>query len=212
MYFDEIAAKWDDDRRCERARILSEEIKRVWNGKPEAVLDFGCGTGLLTYALSSCATELYGYDTSAEMQKVFLLKQKKYGLDHVHLVTDEERKQMTFDVIFSSMVLHHIEDVKAKIMDLKRSLVPDGIFVWIDLDEEDGTFHKGEFDFHGHNGFAREEVKNMLQGCGFYDVSIKTVYQGEKMSEGKPVAYSLFLAVACENAEITDNIGPEGVR
>lgn len=196
MYFDDVAIKWDDKRRCERAQIISAELKKGWNGRQGIVLDFGCGTGLLTYALYPYAAEIYGYDTSIEMQKIFQLKREIYQVDNVQLVTGEKIKEITFDVIFSSMVFHHIADVKAEIAELKKSLASNGIFMWIDLDEEDGTFHKNEPDFHGHNGFSRKEVQNILQSCGFHEISIKTVYQGEKIMENKPIEYSLFLATA----------------
>ncbi len=196
MYFDDVAIKWDDKRRCERAQILSAELKKEWNGREVVVLDFGCGTGLLTYALYPYAAAIYGYDTSIEMQKVFQLKREMYHADNVTLATAEKVKESTFDVIFSSMVFHHIIDVKAKIAELKKSLAPDGLFMWIDLDEEDGSFHKNEPDFHGYNGFSRKEVQNILQDCSFHEISIKTIYQGEKIIENEPIAYSLFLATA----------------
>ena len=196
MHFDEMAMTWDTQKRWERAQLLSAAIKDSWGGTPKAVLDFGCGTGLLTFALAPYAGAVYGYDTSTEMQRVFQEKQNSDPSKNVQFVTAEAMESMAYDVIFSSMVLHHIPNINATISGLKRLLAPNGIFLWIDLDTEDGTFHKNEPDFRGHNGFSRHEVQRTLQNCGFSEVNIKNVYEGEKAIDGKPMAYSLFLAAA----------------
>ncbi len=196
MHFDEMAMTWDTQKRWERAQMLSAAIKDSWSDTPKAVLDFGCGTGLLTFALAPYAGAVYGYDTSTEMQRVFQEKQNSDPSKNVQFVTVEAMESMAYDVIFSSMVLHHIPNINATISGLKRLLAPNGVFLWIDLDAEDGTFHKNEPDFRGHNGFSRHEVQRTLQNCGFSEVNIKNVYEGEKAIDGKPMAYSLFLAAA----------------
>lgn len=195
MYFDDVAITWDDKRRCERTQILATELKKVIN-VTQRVLEFGCGTGLLTFALCPYVSEIYGYDTSIEMQKIFQTKREIYKANNVQLITAAKIKESKFDIIISSMVFHHIPDVKTEIVRLKQSIVRNGIFIWIDLDEENGAFHKNEPDFYGHNGFSRQEVLNILRSCGFHEISIKTIYKGEKIIASNPVDYSLFLAMA----------------
>ena len=196
MNFDDAALTWDTPMRCVRAKILASQIRNVWKEKPDSVLDFGCGSGLVAFELRAHAGMIYGYDASQGMGHVFQEKREAFAADNVHFLTEEEMRKLSYDVIFSSMVLHHIPDVEAEIAGLKRILKPGGRLIWIDLDAEDGSFHADDPDFLGHNGFERDEVKRILEGCGFRDISMRTIYQAEKQVNGVAVPYSLFMAVA----------------
>jgi len=160
------------------------------------VLDFGCGTGLIAFELGAHARMVYGYDPSPEMGRVFQEKRAALRADNVQFLTGEQMRARSYDGIVTSMVMHHIPDVASEIAGLKRLLAPGGRLVWIDLDADDGSFHADEPDFHGHNGFGRDEVRRILAGCGFQDIKIGTVFQGEKRVDGRALPYTLFKAVA----------------
>jgi 2-polyprenyl-3-methyl-5-hydroxy-6-metoxy-1,4-benzoquinol methylase len=196
MNFDEAAPTWDTPLRRERAAVLASQIRNAWEGRPESVLDFGCGSGLIAFELRAHAGMVYGYDASREMGRVFQEKREALQVDNVRFLTEGEMRSLCYDVIVSSMVLHHIGDVEAEIAALKRLLKPGGRLVWIDLDAEDGSFHAEEPGFQGHNGFDRDEVKRILTDVGFPEVGLRTVFQGEKQVNGRAVPYTLFMAVA----------------
>jgi ubiquinone/menaquinone biosynthesis C-methylase UbiE len=197
MNFDDAAPEWDTPLRRVRAKILAAQIRGAFRGeRPESVLDFGCGSGLIAFELRSHAGMVYGYDASQEMGRVFREKCEALQADNVRFLAAEEMRSHTYEAIIASMVMHHIQDVEAEIEGLKRLMRPNGCFVWIDLDEDDGSFHAEEPDFNGHNGFDRDEVRRILENCGFQDVSIRTVIEGEKPVNGGQVAYTLFKAVA----------------
>jgi len=195
-YFDEAALTWDTPIRRERALALAEAIRGAWGKAPSTALDFGCGTGLLTFALCPYIHEISGYDPSAEMRRIFEIKREMCQADNVRLVTQAQMREHAYDVIVSSMVLHHIPDVRSETQGLAGRLAPGGRFLWIDLDEDDGSFHASEPGFDGHNGFSRSEVKEILEGAGFREISVRTVYQGVKTLESRSVPYSLFMGVA----------------
>lgn len=71
-----------------------------------------------------------------------------------------------------------------------------GYLCIVDLDEEDGSFHKNYPDFDGHNGFNQEELKKVLIGAGFRDIESNTFFYDEKIIEGQKINYSLFLMKA----------------
>lgn len=70
-----------------------------------------------------------------------------------------------------------------------------GYLCIIDLDEEDGSFHKEDKDFNGHNGFNQNDLKNILLETGFKEAEVNTFYKDEKLVEERKVDYSLFLMV-----------------
>ena len=103
--------------------------------------------------------------------------------------------EKSYDVIYTSMALHHIVDTETTIKNLHKLLKKDGYLCIIDLDEEDGSFHKEEKDFNGHNGFNQNDLKNALLETGFKKVETNTFYEDEKVVEEMKVKYSLFLMV-----------------
>jgi SAM-dependent methyltransferase len=195
MDFDKAAATWDSPVRIERAKVLAAEILKSWPESPASALDFGCGSGLIAFRLCGRAGEVFGYDPSPDMARAFREKAKAHPACGARFISREEMSRRTFDVIVSSMVLHHIRDVRGEIAALRERLAPDGRFFWIDLDAEDGAFHRDEPGFDGHDGFERDAVLKILKECGFRSASIRTVFEGHKATGGGPLAYSLFLAI-----------------
>ncbi len=197
MLFDDAALNWDTPERIERAQALAASLLHSIGDKPKTtVLEFGCGTGLISFALRKHFESIYCVDTSEGMLNVLRKKIEKTGSTNlmpadIGLLEQKEFIGM-FDVIYSSMVFHHILDVEAQLRALHPLLKPGGLLITIDLDQEDGSFHRAEPDFNGHNGFDRKAIAEWMQACGFSSVRIDTVYQGKKGE----LPYSLFLCRA----------------
>jgi len=63
------------------------------------------------------------------------------------------------------------------------------------LDQEDGSFHGAGFD--GHNGFVREDLKEIAITMGFKNIQFHELYSITKATaSGEEKAYPLFLLVA----------------
>lgn len=201
MYFDEIAAKWDTERRIERARVLADKIyKEIDDSNNKRGLEIGCGTGLISFELKDKLQEIYCSDISSEMLKVLKRKIEKYQVKNMHIynenknyLQDDEGK---FDVVYSSMAFHHIDDIENELKRIHDLLRENGQMIIIDLDKEDGSFHKEEKDFHGHNGFDRDEFRKSVERCGFKKIEFKTIYEGEKQLKSGLIKYSLFMCSA----------------
>lgn len=201
MSFDEKARMWDNPERIKRTEILSKAIiERIEDASEKTALEIGCGTGLFTTRLSKVLKEVACFDTSEEMVKVLKEKIKEGNLKNISIYTEEilnnEEFYEKFDIVYSSMVFHHIVDIEKEFELLSKLLKKGGQVIIIDLDEEDGSFHKNEKDFNGHNGFNRDEFKDILEKYGFMDVTFETVFNGTKIVFDKGVDYSLFLCVA----------------
>jgi hypothetical protein len=65
------------------------------------------------------------------------------------------------------MALHHIIDTRNTLKNLYEMLVSDGYLCIVELVEDDGSFHKLEKDFNGHNGFNQDKLKSLLEELGF---------------------------------------------
>lgn len=198
MNFDDYAKNWDTDKRINRAKIIANEISNSIdiNGNMSA-MEFGCGTGLVSFNLFDKFKNITLVDSSKGMIDILNTKIDKYNINNMstfHLdILHENLLDMKFDVIYTSMVLHHIPDTAGIIKNLYKLLNNDGYLCIVDLDEEDGRFHKEYPDYDGHNGFDQEKLKSILNYAGFKDIESNTFYYGEKIIEDEKINYSLFL-------------------
>lgn len=194
------ARDWDSDPlKVERARKVADAIRKNVRLTPGmTALEYGCGTGLLSFALQSSLGSITLADSSAGMLEVLREKIAASGIHNMHplrldLATDPLLDQR-FDIIYSMMTLHHIVDTRKVLADFYTLLDQPGKLFIADLDREDGSFHGTGFD--GHNGFDQAELTADLEQAGFGQVRFSTVYEMVKEVGGKSRSYPLFLMVA----------------
>ena len=199
MCFDTAASGWDNEMRTERAKVIAAEIRAYLPDKTKSrAMEFGCGTGLI----SSCLTDRFEHitliDTSAQMIKVLEDKIAARRITNMTPVlmdinADEEVRKARYDVIYTSMALHHIPDTEGTLKNLKEMLADGGCLVIVDLTEDDGSFHRLEKDFDGHNGFDRIAMGSLMERLGYRDMESRVFYHAVKSIEGREVPYSLFI-------------------
>lgn len=199
MNFDDYAKTWDTDKKIERARIIANEISNSMgvNGKNYSAMEFGCGTGLVSFNLYDKLRSIALVDSSKGMIDILNSKINKYEVTNMvpyHVDIYGNSLSMKFDIIYNSMVLHHILDVNEIIKNFYQLLNKDGYLCIVDLDEEDGSFHKKFPDFDGHNGFNQDHLQDILRSAGFKSIESNTFYYDE--IEGEESKYSLFIMTA----------------
>lgn len=201
IHFDTEAQNWDQDpEKVKRANIFAKEIiDFVHPDTFMKAIDFGCGTGLLSYALRNSFRSITLIDNSPGMISILEQKIKKNGLHNFQpLCIDpmiDALELKDFDVVFSSMTIHHIHDLH-KIMKIFNSSLKMGGYVCIaDLVTEDGTFHSEHPDFDGHKGFDKDEIISILKANGFQTVYYKIVFTIVKELNGENKKYPLFLLI-----------------
>ena len=96
-----------------------------------------------------------------------------------------------FDLIVSSMVLHHIKDVPAALARLRHCVRPPGGWIALaDLDTEDGSFHSDHTGVY-HCGFDRRVLCAWLEQAGFEEAVARDVYRFDR--DGR--TYRVFLVI-----------------
>ena len=191
--FDSKAATWDEDAsRVALATSVADAIARQIRLSPsDEVLDFGCGTGLLSLAVRPHVGRVTGADTSAGMLQVFEQKIRAQGVALVtpYLIgaTRPLAAAGRFDLITSSMALHHVRDVPALFAEFRTLLRDGGHVALADLDTEDGTFHTPDVKDVHHLGFDRASLRTLLAEAGFDDVRDTTAFTHRRHGREYPV-------------------------
>lgn len=199
--FDLKASDWDENplHHARSEAIAKEMLKLVPFKKEMRAMEYGAGTGILSFLLKDNFNEILLMDSSAEMVNVTNKKINATGVKNLKtLVFDLEHNIFTsksFDLIFTQMVLHHVNNIENIFGKFYKILNPDGILAIADLYTEDGSFH-GE-GFYGHNGFNIEELTMILNKCNFHVTSTEQCFViSRKTSEEINNQYPVFLLIA----------------
>lgn len=198
--FDSIAAQWDDSpMRTEMATAVADAISAAVPLEPQwRGLEYGCGTGLVGLRLLPHVGHLLETDLSPGMLTVLSEKAAAAGLTNIATqvldLTSTPPPAERFDLIFSSMALHHIPDVAQLVRTFHSMLRPGGWVALADLDAEDGSFHGPDVPGVAHHGFDRKVIGEWLRAAGFTSVSVRTAHTVERDRQGEQRRYPMFLA------------------
>jgi tRNA (cmo5U34)-methyltransferase len=194
--FDSRAREWDKDKmHMERSIAIAAELEKMIPFNPSMkALEYGAGTGILSFLLKDKFAEITLMDSSQEMIKVCEEKVEYHKAKHIKPIWfDLEHKAYneTFDVIYNQMVLHHVNDYEAMLQKFYSLLNADGYLAIADLFTEDGSFHGPEVKVHW--GFEPQKLTEILKINGFKNIEYKTCFEVKRES-GK--MFPVFLLVA----------------
>jgi len=199
--FDAKALGWDNNpMHWDRSKAIAEAMQKVFPYRPGMkTLEFGAGTGILSFMLKDYFDEITLMDSSAEMVRIINEKVVAAGVRNFKpLLFDLEHNDFTerqFDLIFTQMVLHHVGDVEAIIAKFFKMLNPGGHLAIADLYPEDGSFH-GD-GFKGHLGFDIEAISKTLGGLHFQNISHQQCFViNRSVSETNVLQFPVFLLTA----------------
>jgi len=192
--FDERAREWDTNIiHIERSVAIASGMEKMIPLKPSMnALEYGAGTGLLSFVLKDKFTEITLMDNSQEMINVCIEKTQYFNTDHIHpLFFDLEHNDFNgkFDIIFTQMVLHHVVDAETILNKFNSLLNPGGYLAIADLYSEDGSFHG--LDANVHKGFDPEELSETLKAKGFKSSEYRTCFEIKREDK----VYPIFLLV-----------------
>ncbi|GIV96936.1 MAG: hypothetical protein KatS3mg057_1593 [Herpetosiphonaceae bacterium] len=125
-------------------------------------------------AATGRASSVYGIDASPEMVEVARQKAQQHGLDitfQVDLIERLSFPDASFDVIFSSLMMHHLPgDLKRRgLEEMRRVLKPGGRLVIVDFRRPTNWFFKAFLALMFHGGLRQgvEDLVPLVQQAGF---------------------------------------------
>ncbi|MBN2117872.1 MAG: class I SAM-dependent methyltransferase [Anaerolineales bacterium] len=199
--FDERAKEWDSDpKKVERARAVADAIRKTIRLSTSMnALEYGCGTGLLSFALQSDLGCITLADTSQGMLDVLSAKIAGAGVTNMQptrldLAVDP-LPAGRYHLTYSLMTLHHIDNTKDILTKFHALLEPNGYLLVADLDKEDGSFHTdGSTDVH--LGFERGALQRQVEAVGFRNITFSTAYEIKKKINEEEKIFPVFLMSA----------------
>jgi len=194
--FNSRARDWDKNRmHHDRAAAIAKVMLSTIPIKASMnALEFGAGTGLLSFCLKEHFAHITLMDSSSEMVRVTQEKIAGEGMQHMNaLCLDLEQSEYNqrFDMVYNQMVMHHVVDVNAMLAKFHTLINPNGYLAIADLYPEDGSFHGKEVNVH--KGFDPADLAKMLDAVGFRNIEHKQCFVVERET-GE--TFPVFLLVA----------------
>jgi len=194
--FDSKAREWDKDMmHMKRSVAIATDLEKMIPLNPSMkALEYGAGTGILSFLLKDKLAEIILMDSSQEMIKVCEEKAAYHHANHIKPIWyDLEHNDYTgkFDLIYNQMVLHHVKDTVTVLRKFYDLLNPAGYLAIADLYAEDGSFHGPDADVH--KGFDPDKLRSMLTHQKFKNIQINPCFE-VKRDSGKQYAMFLLLA------------------
>jgi len=171
--WDDYAEDWDSNPDVVKyAELAHESLLEKIDPSGKVVLDFGCGTGLLTEKLATQAKTIVGLDSAQKM--IDAVNQK--GISNISTVAAELTKasigqspleENAFNLITASSVCSFLPDYQGTLFLLASLLKPEGYFVQWDWQ---ATEEYPDF------GFNADQIQSAYAKAGLTLISVETAF------------------------------------
>jgi len=193
--FDDLARTWDDDpTKVDRARTVARAIVDRVDLQGAHVVEDGCGTGLLGFALmevENIATVTF-IDPSEGMREVVRRKIESLPPQRATVLAPHEEVGNGHQLVTSLMVLHHVDDPAGAIRKWSEWLEPGGTLAIADLESEDGSFHDADQEYR-HDGFDPDDVAAWMRATELEPGDASTVFTIAKTVDGEEREFPVWL-------------------
>jgi 2-polyprenyl-3-methyl-5-hydroxy-6-metoxy-1,4-benzoquinol methylase len=168
-------------RRREDVQTLNEKLLepgqswRLWSAAlasllpPLEVVDFGCGTGVLTVELARWARHVTAIDRSESALVKARAEAARQGLTNItFLAADLEKlplERASVDLVVVSQSLHHVDSIEQVLAEGARLLKPGARMVVLELLPHDEDWVRARLG-HQHLGFSPEDVERAMRAVG----------------------------------------------
>jgi 2-polyprenyl-3-methyl-5-hydroxy-6-metoxy-1,4-benzoquinol methylase len=142
---------------------------------PLDVVDFGCGTGVLSVELARWARRVTAIDRSSVALEAARARAKRDGRSNIDFVeADLHQLPKNFaakDLVVISQSLHHVERPEQVLAEAARVLKAGGRLVLLELMPHDEQWVKARLGHH-HLGFEPATLVAAMTAAGFIDVQL----------------------------------------
>lgn len=133
-FWDKMANYYDRvEKKDELTYIKIIEKTKMYLKINDVVLDYGCGTGLISNEIADNVEVIHAIDISSKMIEIAKRKAdmcKIENIDYAHsTIFDERYKRGSFDVILVFYVLHLLEDSPKVMKRISELLKPGGLII-----------------------------------------------------------------------------------
>jgi 2-polyprenyl-3-methyl-5-hydroxy-6-metoxy-1,4-benzoquinol methylase len=133
-FWDKSASKFEQaEKKDEQTNFKIIDRTKKYLKTSDIVLDFGCGTGLISNEIANNVKLIQAIDISSKMIELAKIKadnHKIHNIDFSHsTIFDERYKSGSFDVILAFYILHLLEDNQKTIQRINDLLKPGGLII-----------------------------------------------------------------------------------
>jgi 2-polyprenyl-3-methyl-5-hydroxy-6-metoxy-1,4-benzoquinol methylase len=191
-FWDSTASNYDrEEKRDEKIYLRIIEKTRKHLNTSDIVLDFGCGTGLVSNEIANDVKFIHAIDISSKM--VAIAKEKAAGLkieniNYVHsTLIDEQLSKSSFDVILAFYILHLVEDSQKVMQRLNELLKPGGLLITATPCMGEKPILSSLFSVAGKVGiiptiraFKKSELENSITNENFEMIETECLHQSSQ--------------------------------
>jgi 2-polyprenyl-3-methyl-5-hydroxy-6-metoxy-1,4-benzoquinol methylase len=133
-YWNKNAVKYNDQEKKEES-TYDNYLNRISNylKKTDTVLDFGCGSGIVSLKLAKNVQTLKAIDTSSELIKIAKENSKEKQIMNINFcnicIYDLDENNESFNCILALYVIHLVDDLKDVIIKMNKLLNPKGLLI-----------------------------------------------------------------------------------
>jgi len=133
-FWDRMSNNYDRvEKKDEQTYIKIIEQTKKYLKISDIVLDYGCGTGLISNEIADNVNVIHAIDISSKMIEIAKKKadgSKIENIDYAHsTIFDERYKRGSFDVILVFYILHLLEDTQKVMQRINELLKPGGLII-----------------------------------------------------------------------------------
>ncbi|KAG6136219.1 hypothetical protein E4U12_001324 [Claviceps purpurea] len=215
-YFNNLASEYDT-RFQNTIERLEEEVRAradLLGARPGGrLLDYACGTGLLSRALGPQLSRCVGIDISESMVEQYNARSNRDGLAPEKCIAcvgnllspdDPSPEKFSspdffdFDLAGVGLGFHHMDDCALAAKQLAHRLRPGGVLFIVDFVTHAPPSSE-QISSVRHNGFTEQQVRDMFEGAGaggnfaFHALPEDITFENAH-GEGKHMARRVFIA------------------
>lgn len=156
-------------------RIVHEKKDFIGVKQGDRLLDYACGTGMISRALAQDVGECIGIDLSENMVGAYNAKAKAQGATREAFQGNfadpkaaalSDAKFFNFDAAGVGLGWHHLDEGELVAKKLVERLKPGGVFFILDFVPSSLSVEAAAGRGVKHDGFSEEQMRSLFEGAG----------------------------------------------